>query len=120
MALLAIVAVEYIVYARLISQCRALLKIIKKSTKVIKSGKISDHWKEKAIRFYALQLARFSIKLLLIGAGLGIMSIMLVMFVEITLDEQTKFLETISSVNGQLILIFIAAIYGFIRSRIVQ
>ena len=56
---------------------RVILRITRRSLMTMRSPRISDHWKERALKIYALRLAwtnlKFSGALLLIFAVVGIM-----------------------------------------------
>ena len=55
--------VEIISIANFRSKTIAILKLVNKVTRIIKSYRISDHWKEKVIPFYALRMLRISISM---------------------------------------------------------
>ena len=93
---------------------------MKKSTKTILARKISDHWKERAIKIYALQLIRHSVYLLLMLIGLCIFAIVLVFGFEVISEKKFDSLGLVSSFNGQLALIVVASIYGFFRIRLTK
>jgi len=61
-----IAAVEIILRLPLKRQFQTMTDISRRSTRVLRSPHISDHWKERMLPSYALRLARASILLFLI------------------------------------------------------
>ncbi len=69
-ALFAATPTVWLVRAGFLTTLRSLSEIAHRSFWVIRSNKISDHWKEKAAPAYALKLLRVTFKLALYIIGL--------------------------------------------------
>ena len=63
-------AVEFFFLVPFMPEVKTLLKIVKKSIKLIKSRRISDHWKEVVLLRYSLELIKSSMYLSLIFFGI--------------------------------------------------
>ncbi len=92
-----------------------LIQIISIATNVkniIIASKISDHWKEKVIPYYAVKLLINSLKILLI------FSFVLFSIYIINLLTST-FLSTAISIKGIIISIIFSSFYTFLRQKII-
>ena len=61
-----LIAVELFIRLPLIANVKGLTHVMNKAFKVLKSPRISDHWKEKATQAYSLKLFVHSIKVLVL------------------------------------------------------
>jgi len=82
----------------------AIIKISKKSLKIIKSSNISDHWKEKVIPHYALLILKLSIIMFFI-----LLLILLIFFIPLFFIPNYN--DFILSINFILESLFISFIY---------
>jgi len=69
-SLLALLAVEYFIRLPFGREGAILLAVAKKSARIIGSKRISDHWKERVLVRYALDILKSSLYLALLLAGL--------------------------------------------------
>ena len=60
-SLLPLLAVEYFFRLPFVSRARTLIKVANKSSRVVISKKISDHWKEVVLLRYSRDLATHTI-----------------------------------------------------------
>ena len=71
--MLSIMAVEFFFHVPFMPEVKTLLQTVKKSTKLIKSRRISDHWKEVVLLRYSLDLIKSSLCLSIIFFGILLM-----------------------------------------------
>ena len=64
--LLCILAIEIFQRTQLLDIAKALIFTAKKTSKLISNKRVSDHWKELLVPYYALIIMRCSIKILMI------------------------------------------------------
>ncbi len=102
------------IWARMSDHIQSLKNIVAKIFNVIRSPGISDHWKEKVLPCYSLQLFLKSIFIF----GLLILSFSpFIVFSVYSLFTDGRFIELVSSVKGIAVSSMIAALFGFIVSR---
>ena len=68
--LICIASVEIFVRSNFVSIFFSLLKVKGKVLHVLSHKKISDHWKERALPAYALNMMKYSFQMLLILSGI--------------------------------------------------
>ena len=89
------------------------IKVSKKAINIILNKNISDHWKEKIITKYSLQMIKNSLQMLLI--------IVLIFFIFIIADNLfTGILAFTFSLNGIIESILIAFSYAYIRKYMLK
>lgn len=97
-----------------------LLRVTKKSSHVVLSPHISDHWKEKVMLVYAKQAFSNTVKLtavILIFASAIFLPLGIVDYLELT---RQSLLELLSSLKGLLVTTISAACYLWLRGKIAQ
>ena len=115
-----ICGVELLIRAPLQDSLATLLRYAGKSSHVIRSSRISDHWKEKVLPAYSLTVARESLKLLAIF--LVVFALLLVLslaldFLFLTPGATAGFL---SSWPGILFATLASITYYYARRRILS
>lgn len=90
--------------------------VSRKSLHTLRSGTISDHWKEKAILAYSYLLFLETVKLVFSFLAVGLLVVILVFIFEYFNTEIGSF---IVSVTGSLYSIIIASVYLLIRKFLV-
>ena len=100
--LFVIISIEFIVKINYINLLKSLLLYISKSIKVIKSKKISDHWKEKIIPLYSLNMLKFSVYM-----GLIFFIIAFLFFIGgIIFNDFNKFLFSVKGIIASFLISF--------------
>ena len=64
--LVCILSVEVFIILNFLSHLDSILKVTKRVTYIIPNNNISDHWKEKVLPKYALEIIKLSFQILLI------------------------------------------------------
>ena len=108
-----ILSIEVFIRFDFLSILDSIFMVSKKVIYVIPNAHISDHWKEKVIPEYALQIMKFSLKVLIIL--LFILSFFLIG--AIFFDN---FLMLILSFIGIIESIIFAFIYLFLRKKFIR
>ena len=103
--------VEIFIRSDYISLINSYIKVIKKAVYTISNKKISDHWKENVIQQYAIQMMKYSLKMLLIFLS--------VIFVFIIVDNSFNgFLKFTLSLNGIIESLLFAFSYAYLKKQI--
>jgi len=103
-----ILSIEIFIRSKYILLLNSIMKLSKKATYIILNKNISDHWKEKIIPQYSIQIMKCSWKMLFI--------LLLIIFIfGIANNLFSGFLEFLFSWNGIIKSILIAFSYGYIR-----
>jgi len=71
-AIVGMLAVELFLRMPVIAHSKMLLKIVAKSSAVVTSSRISDHWKEQVVKAYAGQIALLTLKIASMFLALGV------------------------------------------------
>ena len=104
-------SVEIFIRSNYILLLNSTFKLSKKATSTILNKNISDHWKEKIIPKYSLQMIKCSMQMLMI--------IILIIFIFFIGDNVLSgFLEFTFSWNGIIASILFAFSYAYIRKQI--
>ena len=103
------------IWVKIPSHIKGLKNIVAKTGNVIRSPGISDHWKEKVLPRYALQLF---LKSILIFGVLILSFSPFIVFSVYSLVTGGQFIELASSFQGVAAGTIIAALFGFIASRV--
>lgn len=114
LSLSAIGFVWLFIWTRIPGHIKGLQNIVVKTVNVIRSPGISDHWKEKVLPCYALQLF---LKSILIFGVLIVSFSPFIFFSVYSLVTGGQFIELASSFQGVTAGTIIAALFGFIVSR---
>ena len=109
--LLCLLTVEIFIMSNYISLISSTIKVCNKAIYVMINKNISDHWKEKIIPKYSLQMMQCSLQMLLI--------IFLIIFIFIIADKLfSGFLASTLSWNGIIESMLFAFSYAYIRKLI--
>ena len=103
-----ILSIELITRFNYISSVNSVRKLTQKALKIISNKNISDHWKEKVIPQYSLNIMKLSIFMLLI-----ILSVIFLFF--ITDFISSGFLYFVISIKGIITSTFFAFIYLYFK-----
>ncbi len=110
---LCVLSIEIFIRSNYIFLINSLVKVSKKAIYIVLNKNISDHWKEKIITKYSLQMIKNSLQMLLI--------IFLIFFIFIIADNLfTGILAFTFSLNGIIESILIAFSYAYIRKLILK
>ena len=110
---LCVLSIEIFIRSNYIFLINSLVKVCKKAIYIVLNKNISDHWKEKIITKYSLQMIKNSLQMLLI--------IVLIFFIFIIADNLfTGILAFTFSLNGIIESILIAFSYAYIRKLILK
>ena len=110
---LCVLSIEIFIRSNYIFLINSLVKVSKKAIYIVLNKNISDHWKEKIITKYSLQMIKNSLQMLLI--------IVLIFFIFIIADNLfTGILAFTFSLNGIIESILIAFSYAYIRKLILK
>ena len=110
---LCVLSIEIFIRSNYIFLINSLVKVSKKAIYIVLNKNISDHWKEKIITKYSLQMIKNSLQMLLI--------IFLIFFIFIIADNLfTGILAFTFSLNGIIEFILIAFSYAYIRKYMLK
>jgi len=110
---LCVLSIEIFIRSNYIFLINSLVKVSKKAIYIVLNKNISDHWKEKIITKYSLQMIKNSLQMLLI--------IVLIFFIFIIADNLfTGILAFTFSLNGIIESILIAFSYAYIRKYMLK
>ena len=116
-SILAILGLEYICRVPLAGRVNLLIEVVKKSLAIIRSRKVSDHWKEIVLLRYARDLSKHTlfIALLIIGLVLliGIPSMLLDRLIQPTLS----IVDNYWNLRGLIIITIVCTVYAIARRR---
>ncbi len=106
-----LLSAEIFINSNYISLFNSLIEVSKKAIYIISNKNISDHWKEKIIPQYSIQMMKFSWQMLFV--------LFLIIFIFVMLDNFfSGFLAFILSWNGIIESILVAFSYVYIRKLI--
>jgi hypothetical protein len=103
-----ILSIEIFIRFNLNIRLYSVLRISKKVYRIIKSSKVSSHWKEKMVPYYALEIFKISFSMYLI-----LFSIVLIYFLPYIF--KISIIEYCLSYKGVIETLFISFIYLKIR-----
>lgn len=106
--------VEAVVRLDLSGQVRNAARVTRKIAAVVRSARISDHWKEKALSIYAGKLLSSSLRLLLTLLAAAAPAVLLA---ALTGWSSSPSVQLISSWAGLPAATIIAVVYAAARSR---
>lgn len=113
LSLFSLLAIEIFITLKAIAFIRASFIIYTKLAKLITSNKISDHWKEKMVPYYAVLAIKENIKFLSV-----LVAIVVPYFFFTQLSN--SFLEFSLSSVGIFIMLLFSALYLQIRKTVVS
>ena len=105
--------IEIYIRSNYLDLIKSIIKVGKKSIKVISNKNISDHWKENIIPQYSMQMMKSSLKMLLI--------IILIILIFLIINKfLIGFLAFLFSLNGIIESLLFAFSYAYIRKIIIK
>ena len=110
--------VELLIRAPLFATIATLLEYARKSSRVIASKHISDHWKEKVLPAYSQKVFVSSLKLLVIFALLFALLAAIAFALDTLFLSGTATLDFLSSGLGILYATVVSVGYYYARSRL--
>jgi len=112
-----IFAVEYFSYLPVAEFGQKLLNILKTALKVVTSSRISDHWKERVLIRYAVEIMKNTLYLLLILSGLLLLIAVISIFYDWFGGQEIPAINILSEPLNWLWMTFVASIYLYFRNR---
>jgi hypothetical protein len=119
LCLLCILTVELFLFFPVLKPVVNLAEVSQKSLRVLSSTRISDHWKEKALKYYARDMARYSLTTAFWLALLFFIVALSAYLIDMLMDGSASVIEFAMSLEGMVLATFIALIYLYIRKKIV-
>ena len=110
--------VELLIRAPLIATLATLLQYARKSSQVIASRRISDHWKEKVLPAYSQKVFVSSLQLFVIFAVLLAILVAVSFALDYVFLSGTATLDFLSSGLGILYATVASVGYYYVRSRL--
>jgi hypothetical protein len=120
LCLLCILTVELFLLFPILKPIISLAEVSQKSLRVLSSTRISDHWKEKALKYYARDMARYSLTTAFWLVLLCVLVAVSAYLLDMLMGKHTSVIEYAMSLEGMFLATFIALIYVYIRKRIVS
>jgi len=117
--LICVAAIELFIRLPFLKYVARLGEIGRKTTWVIGSDRISDHWKEKVLQRYSRDLAVCSLSLgFFLAVILGVISVLALAYDAVAQPEMPT-LDYLMSVEGLVLATAFAFLYIFLRRRLV-
>ena len=114
---LAIIAVEYVFRVPLLLHSKMLISVANRSATVIRSKKISDHWKETVLLRYARDLIRHTLSLAFMLLGLFLLIFLPAFLIDYLFHSTPSIIEIFFSFSGLLIITIVTMGYAVVRQR---
>ena len=103
-----VISIEVFIRSNYFSLIKSIMEFGKKAFKTISNKNISDHWKENIILFYAKEMIKSSLKVLLI-------ILLIILIFMITDNFYSGFLAFTFSLMGMAELVFFAFTFIYLR-----
>lgn len=117
--LICVAAIELFIRLPFLKQVARLGEIGRKTSWVISSSRISDHWKEKVLQRYSRDLAVCSILLgFYMIIILGVVTVLAIAF-DTLVQPPMSTLDYLMSLEGLILATAFAFLYVFLRRRLV-
>ncbi len=120
LCLLCILTVELFLFFPILKPIVSLAEVSQKSLRVLSSTRISDHWKEKALKYYARDMARYSLTTAFWLVLLFVVVAVSAYLLDMLMGKNTSVIEFAMSLEGIFLATLIALIYLYLRRRIVS
>ena len=114
---LAIIAVEYVFRVPLLLHSKMLISVANRSVIVIRSKKISDHWKEIVLLRYARELTRHTLSLAFMLLGLFLLVFLPAFLIDYLSHSTPSIIEIFSSLTGLFTITIVTISYAVVRQR---
>jgi hypothetical protein len=120
LCLICIVAVELFIRLPFLKRAAQLTDISRKTTRVIMSSRISDHWKEKALQRYSRDMAVCSLALGFFLAIVFVSVTGIAMLLDILIRPEVSSLNYLMTTEGIFLGTGFALVYAFVRKHFVS
>jgi hypothetical protein len=117
LALAAILASEAMVRLPLLSQARSVIDVSGRSMRVLKSPRISDHWKEKVLPAYSARMFRGSVGFFL---SLCVALVPVVLIGLVSPGGLEVWMHTLLSPLAIAILCIVSIAYIWVRVKVIR
>ena len=117
--LLSLIAVEYFIRMPFLFHVKSLINIVQKSSHMVVSKRISDHWKEIVLLRYSRDLLIHAMIIFLIMVGCFLLVVLSALFVDWFFNYSASIIEYISGSPGIIVMTISAILYVFIRQKLV-
>ena len=115
--LIAIVGVEYCFQIPLIRCSKRLVQVTGRSVSVIRSKRISDHWKEIALTRYAFVLFQHTLLLAVMLLGLFLVIVLPAILMDYLFQVERSIISIFFTPSGLFIIATVTLIYAGVRKR---
>ena len=112
---LAIVTVEFFIRMPFMSHVSALYTLSKKSSHVVLSKKISDHWKEIVVLNYAVKIAKHTLIISIMFVAVIPIMLLPAMAIDYFVDLDSTVVDSLATWEGMLAMLIVSVIYIFVR-----
>lgn len=119
-ALASVIAVELFTRLPLLVQVHRLLRTTGKAGKTIASRAVSDHWKERVMLRYAVEILLCSLKLIVFMSVTLALAVFPALLTQLLYDPALQITELFSSTGTVLFSLAVAVAYYVARSRLVR
>jgi len=119
-AMAGVIAVELFIYLPLAANAKCMLKMSHRAVTVIRSKKISDHWKEKIMLSYAQAVAVNSVMLAIYFIIVAVSVYSFLLFADMVMVGDSIVQDFFFSSQGLLLVSVISMAYFFVRVRCVR
>lgn len=115
-----ICGVELLIRAPLYDSLQTLLRYARKSSQVIASSRISDHWKEKVLPTYSLKVFQGSLKLFVIFLVVFGLLLLVSLALDLLFLSGETTLGFLSTWQGILFATVFSILYYYARRRLLS
>ncbi len=117
--LLSLLAVEYFFHFPIVREGRRLLSVINKSIWILRSKHISDHWKERVLIRYALDILKSTLHFALLFVGFLLILGAGGLFIDRMFAPEPTTIETLTSPIGWVWMTTFASAYIYSKNRVI-
>jgi hypothetical protein len=117
--IIAIIAVELFMRMPVVPTANRLIYLMPKALRIIRSSKISDHWKEKVLLRYSRDMAVITLKITFFIVCIGLAVVAISFAFDQIIAGDTTTLEYLSTWQGLSIATAASIAYYLARSRFV-
>lgn len=119
-ALVALFGVELFIRLPIVSCGHEVIKTSRTALRIIVSGSISDHRKEQMLLYYALAIAKSTLKIS-VFLLIILLSISIVIYaLDAILDQPTSLVNQLATFEGFFLTSGFSLFYAFARGRLVR
>lgn len=115
--IIAILGLEYILRVPLVRHVNLLIKVAKKSLRIIRSRKVSDHWKEIVLLRYARDLCKHTLFIALLIVGLVLVIGIPSMLLDIVIQPTLSIVDNYWNLKSLIVITVVCTVYAIVRRR---